>query len=287
MSPILVTGATGTIGRPLVAALTARGLPLRLLARDPERAADLRGPHVTLAQGDFTEPDTLPPALEGVERAFLLTSPSPGQAEVHRSFIQAAEEAGVQHVVKISAYGAAPDAPMQLGRWHAEADDALRSSSLAWTILQPHSFMQNLLAQAEVIRTTGAFYGSSGTGRFAMIDARDIAEAAATILADPAPHAGHSYTLTGPEAVSHDQCADALSHALDREVRYVNLTREAHRAGMVENGLPAWLADDLTTLQAIYANGGGRSVSPAFRSITGRRGRTFPVFARDYAGAFA
>ena len=288
MTPsILVTGATGTTGSALVRRLDARGTPVRIFVRDAGRAAGLSAPTAQVAVGDLTDGDSLARALEGIETVFLLTPVSPDQEAVQGKVVDAARAAGVRHLVKLSALGTSPDSPAKLGRWHASVEERIRGSGMGYTFLHPHSFMQNLLASAPLIREQGVFYGASGDGAFSAVDARDIAAVAAAILQDPAPHHGKTYTVTGPEAVSHPEMAAHLSDALGRPVRYVNLPPEAFRAGMVGAGLPDWLAEDLASLQVFFSTGHGAAVSPAVRDLAGEPGIPFAAFARDHAAAFA
>src|SRR5215211_831576 len=153
---ILITGATGTTGREVVEALRRLGAKgVRALVRDPARADFIRAAGFETVAGDFERPETLDAALEGVERALLLTPPSPQTFEQQRAFIEAARRAGVRHVVKLSAFGADADAPEGFGKWHGQSENLPKTSGLKWTILRPNFFMQNLLGQARQIAATG------------------------------------------------------------------------------------------------------------------------------------
>lgn len=284
--PILVTGATGTIGARLVQRLTAREIPVRAFVRDPVNAQSLHAPSVEIATGDLADPASIRNALHGIEKMFLLTSSSPDQVTLQGNAVRAAEEAGVRHIVKVSALGARPDAPFHLGRWHAETEDQIRDTGLAFTFLHPHVFMQNFLGFASTIQRDEAFYAPLGRAAVSMVDARDVAEVAAAVLQHPAYHTGQTYVITGPEAVSYADAAEALSTVLDRPIRYVDVPPEAYRDRLVEAGRPEWLADDLTALSRIFRAGHGAHLSSVVRDLTGRRGRRFGRFVRDYADAF-
>src|SRR5215216_1883836 len=235
---ILITGATGTTGREIVAELRRVGAAgVRALVRDPARASFVREAGFETVAGDFERPETLGAALEGVERALLLTPPSPQTFEQQRAFIEAARRAGVRHVVKLSAFGADADAPEGFGRWHGQAEDFLKSSGLAWTMLRPNFFMQNLLGQARQIAATGSIFQPVGDARASFIDARDIAAVAARALTEEG-HEEQTYTLTGPEALSYHDVAAKLSEAAGRSVTYVPISSEQFRAGALGAGLP-------------------------------------------------
>lgn len=282
---ILLTGATGTIGSELVKLLAPERDRLRVMSRDPERAAAITEMGIEVVLGDLDDPASLGAAFSGIDKLFLLTSPAPQQVQQHSNAIEAAQRAGVGYIVRVSVIGAGIDAPFQLGRWHGETDRALADSGVAYTILQPHSFMQNLLASAPLIATTGELYANGGNGKFAAVDARDVAAVASNLLLHPGRE-GKTYTVTGPEPISYRDMATDLSKVLGRPVRYVDLPAEQMQAGMVAAGLPEWLAQDLVALNEMFGAGRAAHVSTAVPDITGRAARPFTQFARDYADAF-
>lgn len=287
MTPtLLLTGATGTVGGHLADQLRKKQVSARLLVRDPAAASHLAAPTAELVTADLKDALTTSAALQGIETAFLLTPAGPDSVRLQRQFIDVAADSGVKHVVKVSALGASPDSPVQLGRWHAEIEAHLKASGLTWTILQPHSFMQNLLASAATIRAAGAWYGCSGDGAYSAIDARDVAAAAAAILPSPELHEGQTYLLTGPEPVTQADQAKALTRALDRTIRYIDLPPDQFREGMIAAGLPEWLADDLVGLQQFFSTGHAADVSPVVEVLTGSPPATFDRFAADHADAF-
>ena len=283
---IAVTGATGTVGGALVRQLAAQGTPHRIVVRDPDKARMLFGPDVDAVRADLADGAALEAALRGADRVFLLTPTGPGTVESTRTVVEAAARAGVRYVVKLSALGTAPDSPLQLARWHAEAEEVVRGIGVAHTFLQPGSFMQNLLFDAPTIAARGEFYAARGDGRRALIDARDIAAAAAVVLSDPDAHTGKTHLLTGPEALSDAECADALSHALGRPVRYVAVPADTAREGMRSAGMPDWLIDDLLFLDDLAARGHIAEVLPTLAELLPRAPHTFTEFATDYADAF-
>ena len=283
---ILITGATGTTGRGVVEELRRLGAEgVRALVRDPARADFIREAGFETVAGDFERPETLGAALAGVERALLLTPPTPDTVSHHREFILAAAAAGARHVVKLSAIGADAGAPEGFGRWHGQAENLLKTSGLQWTMLQPNSFMQNLLGQAGQIASTGSIYQPVGDARIAFIDVRDIAAVAARTLTEEG-HEEQTYVLSGPEALTFHDVAAQLSEASGRSINYVPVTAEQYRAGALSAGLPAWLADALERLNEMFASGQAPQVTDAVRRVARREPRTFEQFARDHAEAF-
>ncbi len=278
---ILVTGPTGNIGSLLVEQLLEHGAPVRALLRNPDKEKAktdaLRARGVEIARGDLARPDSLPAALRGVERAFLLTPVSQETVAWKRNLVDAAKAAGsVRHVVNLSVSGAAPDAPFPLGQWHWQAERDLEASGLAWTHLRPTDLarfaVQGFLATA---REQGAFYSTVGTGRVAMVDEGDVAAVAARVLLDPAAHAGKTLHLTGPAALTYDQLAGELSTALGKPVRYVNVSPAQAKDSMLQAGLPEWVADFINALHDMESKDLASTVSADVERITGRPAASF------------
>ncbi len=282
---ILITGATGTVGSLLVKELENGEAAVKAMVRSPEKGERLRRHGIEPVFGDFDRPETLAPALEGVGKAFLLSAPDSRMAERETNFINAAKLAGVNHIVKLSAFGVGEGVPFSLGQWHYQAEQQLEKSGVAYTILRPNGFMQNMLGFARTIREQSVFYAPLGETRVSYIDARDIATVAANALTE-AGHEGRVYELTGPEALSYTEIAQKLSGAFGVEVKYVSVPMDAARQGMVASGMPEWLADALIELFEHYVKGGAEVVTSHVREVTGRGAISFEQFAADYAGAF-
>ncbi|MFL1431818.1 MULTISPECIES: NAD(P)H-binding protein [unclassified Nocardiopsis] len=273
---ILVTGATGTIGRHLVRELTERGTPFRALVRDRAKGEALGHP---FAVGDFADPASLAAALEGVDRLFLngpgaqpVTGPQPMVAH-QRAAIDAARAAGVARIVKVSAWRPSPDSRLSVLAHHG-IDRHLRAAGPAWATLRPTGFMQNLLAPA-AFAPDGALAGPYGTGRVAYVDARDIAACAAVLLTGD-EGLGRDHDLTGPEALTHAEIADLLGVPF-RDVPPGEAGRDLRAAG-----LPAGFVDDLLWLYAEMADGSMSETTTAVRDLTGREPYTFARFAADH-----
>jgi uncharacterized protein YbjT (DUF2867 family) len=283
---ILITGATGTTGREVVEELRRLGAKgVRALVRDPARADFIREAGFEAVAGDFERPETLGAALKGVERALLLTPPTPDTVNQQREFIVAATGAGVRHVVKLSAIGADSDTPEGFGKWHGQSENLLKTSGLKWTMLRPNFFMQNLLGQARQIAATGGIYQPVGDARASFIDVRDIAAVAAHALTEDG-HEEQTYTLTGPEALSYHDVAAKLSEATGRAINYVPVSPEQFRAGALGAGLPEWLVSALERLNELFASGAAAAVTDAVSRVGRKEPTTFDQFARDHAEAF-
>lgn len=280
---IALTGSTGKVGRELVAELKAAGAEFTVIARDPVKAAAALG-GVSAVAGDFSRPESLAPALEGAEKAFLLPPTDPAQPGWEKSFVAAAKKAGVRHIVKLSVAGAAKDTPVRIGRWHWEGEEELKASGLSWTMLQPSFFHQNFLGNAATIKSQGAFYGAMGTGKVSMVDVRDIAAAAAVALTKGG-HDGKTYLLaTG--AYTYAEAAEVFSKGMGRKVSYVDVGPEKARSSMVAAGLPEWYADALLELFAAVRAGYVGETSRDCETVTGRAPLTLARWVSDFKSAF-
>ncbi|WP_224998901.1 SDR family oxidoreductase [Cesiribacter sp. SM1] len=282
---ILVIGATGTIGRHLLEELQKRNAGFRALVRSSEKALLLQKKGYNVAMGDLSDVDSLKRAMLGVEKVFLLSTPSEQQVELQRNAIDAAIQAGVKHIVKVSALGTYPDSPLQLGRMHAKTEEHIRNSGLSWTFLHPHTIMQNWLNYVNQVRTFGVLYSFTKDGRYAPIDARDVAAVSAKILTEEG-HAGKTYVLTGSEAVSMKDVADALELALDRDIKLITVDPAQSYETLLHAGVPDWLAKDLSQLNLIYAQSMGSDITQDVESITGRKPITLKQFTQDHARVF-
>jgi len=284
---ILVTGATGQIGGALLENLAGVS-GLRALAREP---MDVEG--VDVAVGTFDDERSLVAALDGVETVFLTGRDNPDQVNQHSRVLAVARDAGVRHVVKLSAIGARPESPVALMRWHDAIEQRLNESSFAWTFLRPHLYMQNLLRSAGDVAEQSRIAAPMGEGRYPLVDTRDVGAAAAAVLRDPGPHVGKAYTITGPAALGYADVARAIGDLIGRPVEYEARPPESFRAGLVEAGIPEWRADDLAAIAAAYTEAEnvpssdlpeliGRSAKPLERFLSDHREHYLAGLARTH-----
>jgi len=285
MQKILVSGATGNVGSRVVHELRERGVPVRAFVRERDRAVQMLGHDVELAVGDFGEPGSIQAALDGMDGVFLACSNQPQQVEYENRVIDAAEEAGVRRIVKLSALGAAFGSPVAFWDWHARIEDHLRASDVPFVILRPTFSMANLLASAEAVKYTGKLFAPAGDAGVSMIHPRDVAALASVALLEDG-HEGKWYTLTGPEAITFGQVAGYLRGALGREVEYLNVPDEAALQGMVEQGLPEFVAGQIVTVFGILRGGAQERTTGTVRTLTGREPAGFAEFAGEYAPLF-
>jgi uncharacterized protein YbjT (DUF2867 family) len=282
---ILITGATGNNGRELVRQLVAAGQHVRALVRNPAKAAELKGPNVELAVGDFDQPATLDAALRGVDKAFLLTPVAEHFVEWQSAFVEAAQRAELKHLVKFSGMGADSNVKVELLRLHGETDNLLRNSGVPFTILQPNSFHQNILSSADTIKTQRAFYWPLKKAAQSTVDIRDINAVAARVFTSPS-HEGKAYVITGPEALTFQQAAEKLSAVLGREIQYVDVPLSAAEDAMRKSGMPEWNVRALSELLGYFASGAAATVTDTVPSLLGRPAISFEQFVQDHRAAF-
>ncbi|MCL4560678.1 MAG: SDR family oxidoreductase [Chloroflexi bacterium] len=277
---ILITGASGTVGRELAQQLLETGRPIRVLTRDAQKLSTLKG-RVDIAEGDLSQPETLYAALRGIDRLFLVTSSTQQDAYV----LQAGKEAGVRHIVKLSTFEAVDPKMAEHVQWHREREELIRFSGLAWTFLRPTMFMSAALDWAKTIREEGVFYFPGGEGRVPAIDPWDIAAVAAVALTKPG-HEGQAYALTGPQNLSFGEMAQVLTRVLEKPIRYENISDETAVEGMRKAGLPEYVVEGLVGTFAVLRSGRLSYTTNDVARITGRTPRTFEAWCRVHKTAF-
>ncbi|MBU8974636.1 SDR family oxidoreductase [Lysobacter sp. MMG2] len=280
---ICITGAGGTLGSEVLAQLQAAGAPIRAAFHSDDKADAARAQGIDVALIDFEDPDSLREAFAGCESLFLLGHNAVDQTELELAAVDAARSAGIRHIVKQSVMGAQGE-DYSLAQVHRPIEMAIEASGIGWTFLRPNSFMQNVMTfMSPTIRTESAFYSASDDARISHVDVRDIAAVAVQALLHPGQHAGHAYTLTGPDAFTYDELAETLSHALGRTITHVALPPNELRYGMADWGLPDEIADRLIDLERYFRSGEAALVTGDIERITGRAPRRFADYAREVA----
>jgi uncharacterized protein YbjT (DUF2867 family) len=171
-------------------------------------------------------------------------------------------------------------------REHEEVDAELRASGIGWTLLRPHLYMQNLLRAVEPVRREGVLASPMGDGRYPLVDTRDVGEAAAAVLAEPARHAGATHVLTGPEPLAYARVAWALGEVAGRTVRYEAVPPAEYEERLLAAGMPGWRAFDLAHIARAYGPAGDEP-APGIALLLGRPPRSLAAFLADHAAAFA
>jgi len=281
---ILLTGATGKIGAETAKQLVGKGAPVRALVRDAAKAAPLEAAGVELAVGNIADAAAVRQALTGVRQAFRLLPTGEQQEASEKQFTDLCRAAGVGHLVKMSSMEAVPTAQTPIPRAHWAVEEYIRASGLAWTMVKPNFFMQNLLASAKSIREQGLFSLPMGDGTTGMADARDIGAVCAEVLTGQG-HAGQSYEITGPEVLTFHQVAERFTSVLGRPIRYVPMPMAQFRERMT-GVLKPWHLNAVCELFQEIADIGLDHTTGTFRRLMGRDPISLDRFIRDHAAAF-
>jgi uncharacterized protein YbjT (DUF2867 family) len=281
---ILITGASGTVGRAVLEEVRKTGTPFRAMYRSEDTRKAPAGVSTIIA--DFSSKESIQRALRGVDAVYLVCSPIPALVELESNVIDVSRESGVKFIVLNSALGAG-DYPKSFPSWHRIVEDRLKASGLAYAILRPNSFLQNILAyMAPSIRAQGAFYAAMGNARTSYLDVRDIAVVVAKALVSPGEHTGKTYELNGPEAVTYAELADRITRVANRPIKYVDVPEAAQRKSMLDLGMPEWQVNALLDLQQYYKNGHGGEVTDVLPELLGRSPVELDQFLEEFKDEF-
>jgi uncharacterized protein YbjT (DUF2867 family) len=285
MATILLTGATGTVGTLVTGKLVERGARVRALVRDPEAARARLGPGVELVPGDLMDPTSLPAAVDGVDVAYLATAPGPEMAQQEGNFADAAVAAKLPRLVHLMGFGAslAPDEP--LFAWKLAGAARVAETGIPATVLKPNVFMSNLLWDAPAIQQ-GTISSIMGDGRLGLIDPDDVADLAVEALTDER-HAGSTWEVGGPQALSYDDVAAIFSKVLDRPVEHLRLDLATFRAGAAAAGVPDFAAESLVTVARLMREGSWVTDDEVIRRVLGRPAQNLHSWIERHRAAFA
>lgn len=273
--PVLVTGALGNVGAATVTALLAAGDEVRAADLDPA-AITARFPDAGAVKLDFLDPATFRPALAGCRALFLLRPPPIARVKpTLNRLVDVAAELGAGHVVFSSVQGADTNRVVP----HHRVEQHILASGLAWTMLRPGFFAQNLTdAYRADIRDEHRLYVPAGQGRVAFLDVTDLGEVSARVFANPAAHSGQGYVLTGPAAVTFNEVAAMLTAALGRPVRYDPAPVLGYLRHLRSRDLPLAQVAVQTILHAGLRRGDAETVDPAVERLLGRPATPLSVF---------
>lgn len=278
---ILVIGGRSKIGSALVRGLLQDGTPVRVLVRGGEAVGGLPQGVETVV-GDLADPASLLRAMQGVAKVFLLSSPHADAVRWHSNAIAAAQETGVRLLVRSSIIGAERDSEAEFIQAHVESDRELAASGVPYAIVRPNLFFQNI-AESTIpgIDKEGRFYINAGDARISMVDTDDVA-AVARVLLTEAGHEGEAHTVTGPDALSYQDVASALTQHLGRTISYVDVPDAAVRESLLGFGLSPWFVDALVGLYQDYRRSGpdgyASQVTDTVERLTGHPARSLATY---------
>lgn len=280
---VLVTGATGKTGAPVVEQLLERGYPVRALVhRNDERSERLEALGAEVVQGDFLDLAAVRSAMAGVKRVYFCYPPLPGLLEATANVALAARDEGVEAVVNMSQISAREGAGSPLARQHWLSERILDWAGVGASHVNPTFFAEDLyLFTGDSIPAEGKMYLPFGEGRHAPVAAEDIASVVVGILEDPKPHVGARYIVTGPKNMSVAEMAEVLSDELGKAVEYVNLPLDQWREALVARPeFPEFLANHLVHVAKDHQDGVFSAETDVVEKVGGREPQSLQQFVR-------
>jgi uncharacterized protein YbjT (DUF2867 family) len=282
----LITGATGRTGAAAALELAKRGLPVRALVRNADKAAALKAAGVELAVGDVADGGALAAAMKGVKKALVCLPNGEQQLALENALTDAAVAAGVSHVFKISSMEAAADMHNPVHQTHWQSEEHIRRSGRPWTMIRPSFYMQNFLLSAATIKAEGKFYFPFGeNGAAVLTDSRDAGYFAAHVMATPG-HENRSYDVTSPDKLSFRAVGEVFTRVLGRKVEYVPQDPAAFKAFLSRFNPSKWHVDAVCDIFAEIAAGYAVECTDTFRQVTGRAPVTLEGFIREHIAAY-
>jgi uncharacterized protein YbjT (DUF2867 family) len=282
---ITVFGATGKVGKELLHFLSNARIPTIAVTRNKAKAKEM--PFIQWVEADLSNKETLAKTLQNSKSIFLASGVNQNFATEQNNAIEAAKQAGVTHIVKLSSPGADKNSQNFISRPNGEVEELLKASGINWTILQPNSFMQNWLGDfSDTIKKERKIYEATGDGKKPYLDTRDIAEVAFVALTKPENHINKTHLLTGAEAVSYTQVAEAITKAIGDKVEYVSLSPEQAKQRMEQKGMPPMMVNTFLAISEGIRNGKATFVNDTVREILNKAPGSIEDFAKEYAIAF-
>ena len=287
---IAIVGATGNTGRATVKELRALGeIPL-CIVRNADKAKEVLGEDARVAVANVDDRAALEVALKGVKRVFIVTGHNPQSGEQQLNIVEAAKAAGAEFIVKVSggASMATADSETPVGRGHHMVEQAIRDSGLGWTILRPGLFMQNVLAQAALIKNDSKIALPFAPDLpLSFVDTRDVGAVGAHVVRDAKQYVGKVIEYSGP-ASTYAAFAKDFSAVLGRTINYIGVTFEQAEAALKARGLPEWLIAHQLAIARLAAKGGFSKAHPQpIRDILGREPISTRKFVEDHKAAFS
>jgi uncharacterized protein YbjT (DUF2867 family) len=281
---ILVTGATGTIGREAVKSLMQANANVRagILSEKEAEKVNLSGAQTAIF--DFENHESVNAALNGVEKVLLITPFTDKMVDYTRTLVDAARNAGVKHILKISMMNADSKSSSDVLKMHAEAEELVANSGIPFTIIRPNWFMQDFLNYATSIKNQGTYRAPINLkGSISFVDVRDVANVCALALMS---NGGGTYTLTGPQTFTYRQVEDNFAYVLTKRIIFKEMKDEEFVSTMKGYGLSDWQINALLGLYDEAEKETFAEIIPTTAEILGRKPETFKTFIKAYAKEF-
>ena len=282
---ILITGATGKTGSAAVQELSNRNIPFRVLIRNEDKQSQITDIGGEVIIGTIEDDAALNQAMEGVQKALVLLPNSEQQLFLEKKVVDAALEANVQHIVKMSSMEAVPEATSPIPKLHMQSENYIKNSGMNWTMIKPNFFMQNLLGSGKTIVEQNKFFLPMGEGKAGMIHTKDVGTVIAKVLSEDG-HEGQNYEVTGPEILSFHDVAEIFSKVLGKKVDYINVPIDEYKKTLSQFLTNQWHLDSVIDLFKDIAEGGIEDKTDTFEDLIGKSPCSLEQFIQEYSFVF-
>ena len=282
---ILITGATGKTGSAAVQELSNRNIPFRVLIRNEDKLNQITDIGGEVIIGAIEDDAALNQAMEGVQKALVLLPNSEQQLFLEKKVVDAALEANVQHIVKMSSMEAVPEATSPIPKLHMQSENYIKNSGMNWTMIKPNFFMQNLLGSGKTIVEQNKFFLPMGEGKAGMIHTKDVGTVIAKVLSEDG-HEGQNYEVTGPEILSFHDVAEIFSKVLGKKVDYINVPIDEYKKTLSQFLTNQWHLDSVIDLFKDIAEGGIEDKTDTFQDLIGKSPCSLEQFIQEYSFVF-
>ena len=282
---ILITGATGKTGSATAKSLGEKGERFRALIRNEEKKEGLESLGGEVVIGSIENTDVVNQSMQGVKTVLVLLPNSESQLALEKQLVDSAKQAGVERIVKMSSIEATPDATSPIPKLHLESEEYIKQSGLAWTMIKPNFYMQNLLASAGTIKDQGKIFLPMGEGKTGMIDTTDVGKVIAKVLSEDG-HESMNHEITGPEILSFYEVAEIFSKALGKQVDYVDVPMDAYKETLGQFLTNQWHLDAVIDLFKGIAEGGIEDKTDTFNELTGETPKSLSQFLAENSFIF-
>lgn len=282
---ILITGATGKTGSATAKSLGEKGETFRALIRNEEKKEGLESLGGEVVIGSIENTEVVNQSMQGVKTLLVLLPNSESQLALEKQLVDSAKQAGVERIVKMSSIEATPDATSPIPKLHLESEEYIKQSGLAWTMIKPNFYMQNLLASAGTIKEQGKIFLPMGDGKTGMIDTTDVGKVLAKVLSEDG-HESMNHEITGPEILSFYEVAEIFSQVLGKQVDYVDVPMDAYKETLGQFLTNQWHLDAVIDLFKGIAEGGIEDKTDTFNELMGETPKSLSQFLAENSFIF-
>ena len=282
---ILITGATGKTGYAKAKSRGEKGETFRALIRNEEKKEGLESLGGEVVIGSIENTEVVNQSMQGVKTVLVLLPNSESQLALEKQLVDSAKQAGVERIVKMSSIEATPDATSPIPKLHLESEEYIKQSGLAWTMIKPNFYMQNLLASAGTIKEQGKIFLPMGDGKTGMIDTTDVGKVLAKVLSEDG-HESMNHEITGPEILSFYEVAEIFSQVLGKQVDYVDVPMDAYKETLGQFLTNQWHLDAVIDLFKGIAEGGIEDKTDTFNELMGETPKSLSQFLAENSFIF-